>query len=91
MLAIADLSAVQGQFGTLLLDPTNITVIAGANNPPELDANDRFADPGVDSTINNGTINAATANVILQATNDITFNAPINIAQRGVGITARSQ
>ncbi|HAA26362.1 MAG TPA: filamentous hemagglutinin, partial [Cyanobacteria bacterium UBA8553] len=87
---IADLSAVQGQFGTLLLDPTNITVIAGANNPAELAANDQFADPGLDSTINNGTINAATANVRLQAINDITFNAPINIAQPGVGITAQA-
>jgi CHAT domain-containing protein len=87
---IADLSAVQGQFGTLLLDPANIRVIAGPNNPPELAANDQFADPGVDSTINNGTINAATANVILQATDDIIFNAPINIAQPGVGITAEA-
>jgi hypothetical protein len=87
---IANLSAVQGQFGTLLLDPTNITVVEGANNPPELAANDQFGDPGVGNTITNGTIDAATANVILQATNDITFNAPITIAQQGVGITAQA-
>ncbi|HEY9604991.1 MAG TPA: CHAT domain-containing protein [Allocoleopsis sp.] len=87
---IADLSAAQGQFGTLLLDPTNITVVAGGNNPAQLVANDQFADPGVDNTINNGTIDAATANVILQATNDITFNAPINIAANGVGLTAEA-
>ncbi len=88
---IADLSAVQGQFGTLLLDPRNITVVAGANNPPELAANNAFDKaPGADNTINNGTINAATANVILQATNDITFDAPINIAQQGVGIKAQA-
>jgi filamentous hemagglutinin family protein len=87
---IADLSAVQGQFGTLLLDPENITVVAGANNPAELAANDQFGAPGVDNIINNGTINAATANVILQATNNITFDAPINIAQRGIGITAEA-
>jgi hypothetical protein len=43
---VADLSAVQGQFGTLLLDPENITIVAGANNPPELAANDAFGDPG---------------------------------------------
>jgi hypothetical protein len=30
------------------------------------------------------------ANVILQATNDITFAAPITIAQQGVGITAQA-
>jgi len=87
---IANLSADQGLFGTLLLDPTNITVVAGGNNPAELAANDQFADPGVNNTINNGTINAATANVILQATNDITFNAPINIAANGVGLTAQA-
>jgi len=87
---IADLSAIQGQFGTLLLDPTNITVVAGANNPAELAANDQFADPGANNTIANGTLNAAPANVILQATNNITFNAPVNILTPGVGLTAQA-
>jgi filamentous hemagglutinin family protein len=88
---VADLSATYGQFGTLLLDPENITVVAGANNnPPKLAANDQFADPGANNTINNGTIDAATANVILQAIGNITFNAPIDIAQQGVGITAQA-
>lgn len=87
---IADLSAVQGQFGTLLLDPIDIRVIEGANNPAELAANDKFAAPGADNTINNGTIDAATANVILQASNNISFDAPIDIAQQGVGITAQA-
>ncbi|NER19167.1 MAG: CHAT domain-containing protein [Symploca sp. SIO1C2] len=86
----ANLEAVQGQLGTLLLDPNDITIIAGDNNPLELTANDQFADPGMFNTINNGTINAATANVILQATNDITFNAPINIATFGVELTAEA-
>ncbi len=83
-----DLSAPQGLTGTLLLDPTNIEVIAGANNPAELAANDEFADPGVNSTIANSTINAATANVVLQATNNITVNAPVSIAAAAVGFTA---
>jgi filamentous hemagglutinin family protein len=87
---VANLLATQGQLGTLLLDPENITVIAGANNPAELDANDAFADPGTNNTINNGTIDAAMANVTLQATNDIIFDAPINISQQGVGITAQA-
>lgn len=86
----ANLAAAQGQLGTLLLDPTNITVIQGGNNPVELAANDQFADPGVNNTINNGTIDAATANVILQATNDITFNAPVNIATARVALTAEA-
>ncbi|NET54670.1 MAG: CHAT domain-containing protein [Symploca sp. SIO2E6] len=86
----ANLGATQGQVGTLLLDPENITIIDGANVPAELGENDAFADPGVNNTINNGTINAATANVILQANNDITFEAPINIAALGVGLTAEA-
>ncbi|MEL6162352.1 MAG: filamentous hemagglutinin N-terminal domain-containing protein, partial [Cyanobacteria bacterium J06628_3] len=86
----ADLSAVNGKFGSLLLDPTNITIVEGGNNPSELAANNEFADFGVNNTINNNTINTATANVILQASNDITFNAPVNIAANGVGLTAEA-
>ncbi|MEQ8961391.1 MAG: hypothetical protein RLP02_26280, partial [Coleofasciculus sp. C2-GNP5-27] len=74
----------------LLLDPENITVVADENTPNQLAANDAFNDPGGDNTINNGTINAAMANVILQATNNITFDAPINISASGVGITAQT-
>jgi CHAT domain-containing protein len=85
-----NLSGAQGQFGTLLLDPTNITVVAGDNNPSELGANDEFADPGGDNTINNGTINAAIANVTLQATNNITFDAPVNIVTPNVGLTVQA-
>ncbi|HBB34110.1 MAG TPA: filamentous hemagglutinin [Cyanobacteria bacterium UBA8803] len=86
----ADLSAPLGQWGTLLLDPTNITIVAGPNNPAQLAANDQFADPGINNTINNGTINAALGNVILQATNDIIFNAAINITNFGSGIIAQA-
>ncbi|MEQ9552151.1 MAG: CHAT domain-containing protein [Coleofasciculus sp. G3-WIS-01] len=85
-----NLSAMQGQLGKLLLDPENITVIEGGNTPNQLAANDAFNDPGEDNTINNGTINAAVANVILQATDTITFNAPINISESGVGLTAQA-
>jgi len=85
-----NLSAMQGKLGRLLLDPENITVIAGENTPNQLAANDAFNDPGEDNTINNGTINAAVANVILQATDTITFDAAINISASGVGITAQA-
>lgn len=83
--------APNGLPGTLLLDPTNITVVSGGNNPPDLAANDQFADPGVNNTIADGTINAATANVILQATNDITFADGITIDMLpGVSLTAQA-
>ncbi|MCT7972646.1 CHAT domain-containing protein [Laspinema olomoucense] len=85
-----NLSSPLGDLGTLLLDPINITVVPGLNNPAELTANNEFADPGVNNTINNETISAATAQVVLEASNDITFNAPIEIIFPGVGITARA-
>lgn len=88
---VADLSTTQGQSGTLLLDPTNITVVAGSNNPAELAANDQFGDPGLDSTINNGTINAATANVTLQANQDINITVPVTITAPRVGLTAEAK
>ncbi|MDX2214358.1 MAG: CHAT domain-containing protein [Oculatellaceae cyanobacterium bins.114] len=91
---VADLTAPLGQVGTLLLDPTDIEVVVGANLPPQLAANDQFADPdtnppGFRNTINNGTINNALTNVVLQATNLILFNAPINTIP-GVGLTVEA-
>jgi hypothetical protein len=78
----ANLSAPQGQFGNLLLDPTNITIVQGGNSPSQL--------ASLDNTINNGTLNAARANVILEASENIIINAPINISASGVGITAKA-
>jgi hypothetical protein len=90
-----DLSANRGQIGTLLLDPTNITIVEGPNNPPDLPSGGGSQllfgnNPGGDSTVNNGTINAALADVILQVTNDITFSAPITITAANVGLTAQA-
>ena len=81
-----------GKTGTLLLDPQNITVNSGINNPTELTINSAFSNPPASgtSTIANSTINAATSNVVLQATNDIFFNAPISIVASGVGLTAQA-
>ncbi|MDJ0616528.1 MAG: filamentous hemagglutinin N-terminal domain-containing protein [Calothrix sp. MO_192.B10] len=85
-----DLGTINGDLGTLLLDPTNITIVGGGNNPSELAANNEFTDSGINNTISNDTINAATANVILQATNDITFDAEVDITANGVGLTAEA-
>lgn len=86
--------APQGQTGTLLLDPTNIFVTtgAGADFGGVADV-DQFADPDLGpnySNIDVALINGATANVILQATNNITFAAPVNITGFGVGLTAQA-
>ncbi|MCL1472464.1 beta strand repeat-containing protein, partial [Argonema antarcticum] len=85
--------AANGKAGTLLLDPTNITVQAGDGDFDLLDFIDEFFDPDNGAnTIDVTIINNATTNVKLQATNNITFNndAAVNIAAAGVGLTAEA-
>ncbi|EYC52917.1 hypothetical protein AZ34_12830, partial [Hylemonella gracilis str. Niagara R] len=91
----ADLSASQGQTGTLLLDPEDINIVAGtgADDAALGDQQALFADGASgDFVIGADTINSQTANVILQATQDITqaAGADINIAASGVGITLQA-
>lgn len=79
-----------GSAGTLLLDPRNITIAAAgaAYNPG---VNNLFANtPAADVTISAGSINAAAANVVLQANNDMTVSSAINMANAGVGITMQA-
>ncbi len=87
-----DTLAPNGKIGTLLLDPQNIEVTFGADTPADLAANDQFSDPPALGTsfISSATIDNAASNVFLRATNDINFNAPINIIAAGVGIEARA-
>jgi filamentous hemagglutinin family protein len=79
-----------GSAGTLLLDPRNITIAAaGAVYNPGV--NNLFGNtPAVDVTISAGSINAAAANVVLQANNDITVGSAINMANAGVGIAMQA-
>jgi filamentous hemagglutinin family protein len=83
--------APNGKIGRLLLDPTDINIIGIGGSFTILDDVDQFID--IDSganTINVGLINIAAANVTLQATNDINFNAPVTINISGVGLTAQA-
>ncbi len=77
-----DLSSASGQIGTLLLDPANIVIVNGAagvnDNQVLTDNQVLFGDGAVNDTFE---IAAATleslsgnANLVLQATNDITVN-----------------
>ncbi|MGD1943106.1 MAG: CHAT domain-containing protein [Leptolyngbyaceae cyanobacterium] len=83
--------AASGRTGTLLLDPTNIEVVAAGADTGALTAVDEFGDPdlGANNTtrIDVGALNAALANVVLQATNDITFSTDVTTTT-GVGLTA---
>jgi filamentous hemagglutinin family protein len=67
--------APQGEMGTLLLDPTDLTVTRGASGANQIDVN---------------LINTATTNYQLDASNNITFDAPINITTARVGLTANA-
>ncbi len=76
----ADLTAASGQWGTLLLDPTVINIVSsgGTNTIPG---------PGTPGTVNLnvGAIVTAlgTANVTLEATNDVNLNAALTWATGG--------
>jgi filamentous hemagglutinin family protein len=74
----ADLTAVQGQAGTLLLDPENITIVSEASgtNDAQLPNIPFTQDAGVDYTISESALEglAGTANVQLEAANNITIN-----------------
>ena len=72
-----DLSASNGNWGTLLLDPTNITISNAPSTPttvntalPDIFQND-FS--GQDININAATLQGQTGNVVLEATNNISI------------------
>ena len=71
-------TAPNGAIGTLLLDPENVTIVngnGGANDGelPDINANDS---PGANFTISENALEglAATTNVVIEATNNITIN-----------------
>src|SRR5690606_5754111 len=76
--------------------PTNIIVDDANIETADLTAVDEFSDPNIAGNGSNNTIldvdainnAAAMANVTLQATNDITFDAPISTVNDNVSITA---
>ncbi|GAB5506110.1 MAG: hypothetical protein Rhirs2KO_12730 [Rhizobiaceae bacterium] len=83
--AYVDALAPRGAVGDWLLDPENIeivdggqTTLAGADNAGTAGNLQIDADP----------INNAAANVTLAASNNITFNEAVSIANAGVGLTA---
>ncbi|MDR9468303.1 filamentous hemagglutinin N-terminal domain-containing protein, partial [Marinospirillum sp.] len=94
----ADLRAPEGKTGTLLLDPRDINIVATATGADDGELTDddqiNFGDGATattDFTIAATTINNQTADVILQATQDIiqedVAGAEINISNAGTGIT----
>ncbi|MBD2113162.1 MULTISPECIES: CHAT domain-containing protein [Cyanophyceae] len=78
-----DVSTAQGEWGTLLLDPTNITISAAVSSPgvedpgglPDILATDL---PG-DVTINATLLQNQTGNIILEATDNITIDNGLSL------------
>ena len=85
-----DTQAPNGTMGSLLLDPTNITVATGGT--AILTQVDQFADPDCVAggcTIDPATINV-NANITLQANNDITVTNAIAKANNGRTLTMQA-
>ena len=89
-----NVSASNGTVGTVLFDPQDITIVpgVGANDAQVVtDGAVLFGDGGAaDFQIGAATLSAIAGNIVLQATNDIIFNAPINNQNLGVGLTAQA-
>lgn len=98
-----DVGATQGVSGTILFDPTNITIVPTGANDNQLNANVPNANDlagailsgdggAVDFTLSAGVLAAQTGNIILEATNHITI-APglsLNFASPGGAITFKA-
>ena len=81
----ANLSSRFGSLGTLLLDPTNVTIEDGGSAAAT--AVDAFADAGDDVSIDADTLDAAKGNVTIQATADITVDEAIALTTSGATLT----
>ncbi|MEE3718346.1 CHAT domain-containing protein [Tumidithrix elongata RA019] len=87
---IVNTLAPNGKIGTLLLDPTNITI---SNAGVDLLTNSSpFGNnaPSPNPSIAPALINASATNVVLQATQSITFVDPVAIAAAGDSLTAQA-
>ena len=79
------LSSRFGSLGTLLLDPTNVTIEDGGSAAAT--AVDAFADAGTNVSIDADTLDAAKGNVTIQATADITVDEAIALTTSGATLT----
>jgi filamentous hemagglutinin family protein len=90
-----DTTAPNGRIGLLLIDPVNIrvvpdgTVVVGGEEVTN-NFNLNFDDSPNEALIFASTINNATTGISLQATNNITFDAPINIVAENTSLRAEA-
>ncbi|NJL03146.1 MAG: filamentous hemagglutinin N-terminal domain-containing protein, partial [Spirulinaceae cyanobacterium SM2_1_0] len=82
----ADASAPHGLAGTLLLDPADLEIVAETGNLASLPVG--FATGPLSAQLSATVLNSATSNIILEATNTITFSAAVKVAAAGIGLQA---
>ncbi|BAY23134.1 filamentous hemagglutinin family outer membrane protein [Calothrix sp. NIES-2100] len=91
---LVNTNATNGNIGTLLLDPTNIEIVAASGETFDLNDADTFSDADIGGDGNTKILadafNFALANITLQATENITFSAPVITYFPGVGLTAEA-
>ena len=85
----ANLSSRFGSLGTLLLDPTNVTVEDGGS--ARANSVDAFADAGTNVSIDADTLVAVGGNVTIQATNNITVDETIALTTSGASLSLTTQ
>ncbi len=88
-----DTTAANGAIGTLLLDPTNIIVVESlAAETSLLEDVDEFSDPDInndeDTQIEALAIALANSDVVLQATDTISFESPVVMLFPSIDLTA---
>ncbi|MDJ0625936.1 MAG: filamentous hemagglutinin N-terminal domain-containing protein [Candidatus Caenarcaniphilales bacterium] len=82
--------APKGKAGDWLLDPQNITIQAGGPDSPSLAQLANSTDTTSNFIIDSSVIEGAEANVILEASEGITFSDDIFMNNIGVGLTANA-
>ena len=85
----ANLSSRFGSLGTLLLDPTNVTIEDGGS-AAATDVDEAWADAGTNVSIDADTLVAVNGNVKVQATNNITVNEEVALTASGASLQLAS-
>ncbi|MEL6108206.1 MAG: hypothetical protein AAFU85_19445, partial [Planctomycetota bacterium] len=89
-----DLGADNGDVGTLLLDPRDITITATSSDDAEVSSDsEALFDDGTttqDFTISASAFASSTANITLQATRDITVNEAITLTESGITLALQA-
>ena len=89
-----DLSAANGEVGLLFLDPQNIVISSAGGNDAEVsgDSQALFDDGTLTQTftISPTAFQTSTANITLQATNDITVTDAITLTQSGITLALQA-